>query len=905
MKETLEKLARVEDELSELRRRTRRLSDTVVALKKEVAERVSGDSPARSTMPPLPTPVPEVARASERRDSKPTPKPADSEIVPEPARGPSPSRVSDPVLESTSDPSSDFREDPSPRDLEMHLGRVWSVRLGIVLLTTGFVFLGSYTYDAVIRDLGPGLRLTLMYLLSFLLTGVGLVCERWKESLQSYGRIVAAGGLAAIYYCGFAAHNVEALRVIESPVVASLVLLVSAGLFSGMSLWRNSRVMLSASLALAFYSVSVNPIGWMACLSALVLASFGIAMMIRHRWIEVGFLVLVGSYLSYFGWQFAVYGGESALSHWFLPAYWLLFTAAALVPGRLTDPNKHLLFTGLNNSAFFFLFSFRPGMGTWMEQHWLFCLVFGSVLILLSLLTRNHFPAKSRHVHLVKGLGVVTLGLALLLDGPQLFVAFLLEALVLMAVSVRFPNPLTKAASWGAGLLSCLVLTEVTVAEVPSGFWLFGALAWILLGTLHRRIEIPPGKMEFHPGASAASLISLLLLALGWTSTWSDWDRALTFGTLGLLASGLSLAGPVQRKVPETLGVFLIGGLLALFSTVSLPPTGLTPVLVAVLLAFLSSLPPAVICRRMGAKEGGELFHLVAGAFLAISLPLAWLAILQTDLPAMARLVIVLGIPIVGTLGASRTGLLAHSAVPFAMHFALFEIGEFSTTACLIAFLITGGHFLLLHRLNRLPDREVLKTSVFLLAGLFWGLFLIQGLDSPGLPLAWSGLALFLLMPFLGRILTAVVAVPYFVLGTGLAIFLGHSSEVYLGILPLLALHLVRSFQNREDTLTLLTVPTLLVLWGQLTHDAGNAPLAAVWALTGTALLLIGLGFKSRPFRLIGLIALAFSLGYLMLFEVMKFDPLPRILSFMTLGLGLLGLGFVYNRYQDRLKQML
>jgi uncharacterized membrane protein len=42
-----------------------------------------------------------------------------------------------------------------------------------------------------------------------------------------------------------------------------------------------------------------------------------------------------------------------------------------------------------------------------------------------------------------------------------------------------------------------------------------------------------------------------------------------------------------------------------------------------------------------------------------------------------------------------------------------------------------------------------------------------------------------------------------------------------------------------------------------------------------------------------------------MLIDIVKLDPLPRILSFITLGLGLLALGFVYNRWQERLKHML
>lgn len=64
------------------------------------------------------------------------------------------------------------------------------------------------------------------------------------------------------------------------------------------------------------------------------------------------------------------------------------------------------------------------------------------------------------------------------------------------------------------------------------------------------------------------------------------------------------------------------------------------------------------------------------------------------------------------------------------------------------------------------------------------------------------------------------------------------------------------------------------------------------------------------PFFIIGLLKdLAFGapvpLYLAMLVDLVKLEPLPRILSFMTLGFGFLGLGFVYNRWQDRLKQIL
>ena len=788
----------------------------------------------------------------------------------------------------------------------MQLGRVWSVRLGIVLLTTGFVFLSRYTYDSVIRDLGPGTRLTFLYLLSFLLTGAGLFCERWKESLKSYGRIVAAGGLAAIYYCGFAAHNVSTLRVIENPVLASLVLFASAALFCGMSLWRGSRVMLSTSLALAFYSVSVNPIGWMACLSALILGIFGIAMMVRYRWIEIGFLVLAGSYLSYLWWQFAVNSGDSTISHWFLPAYWLLFVAASLAPGRIIDPQRHLLFSSLNNTAFFLLFSFRIDSGNWMEKHWLFCFVFGAALITLSFVGKNRFPEKSRLLHLAKGTSVITLGLALLLNGHELFVAFLLEALVLMALGLKIPNKFTAAASWASGILSCLALTQTEISSVHPAIWIFGVPAWMTLGTMHRFLDPPKEAPGIHPGTLIAAVISLLLLTLGLMPDWAPWHRALTLGSLGTVAATLALLARLQKQAPEILGTYLIGGFVALASVLGVTAPDLPHILIASTLALLSSIPVTLLCLKAPKKEVREGFHFLAGSFLALGLALLWFAVRQAGLASSLRLGVALVIPILGTLLAGRTKLLAHSIVPFAMHFTLLRLSGLGTGLLFVAFVVTAGHYVLVTQTHRLADRSFLKTSLFLITAVFWGLFILQGFErSSGLFLSLTAILLFIFTPYFGRILATSVAVPYFVLGVFAASYLGSSVEVYLCLLPLLALHLFRTSRQLEEPLIIMTVLTLIALCAQITSDSGSAPLAAIWAFTGTVLLLAGLGLKSRCFRLIGLLILTLSLAHLMLVDVIKLDPLPRILSFMTLGLGLLGLGFVYNRWQDRLKQIL
>jgi len=50
---------------------------------------------------------------------------------------------------------------------------------------------------------------------------------------------------------------------------------------------------------------------------------------------------------------------------------------------------------------------------------------------------------------------------------------------------------------------------------------------------------------------------------------------------------------------------------------------------------------------------------------------------------------------------------------------------------------------------------------------------------------------------------------------------------------------------------------------------------------------------------------LACALGRVALFDLWKLETLYRVLSFMALGIVLLVLGFIYSRYQEKIKQWL
>ena len=79
--------------------------------------------------------------------------------------------------------------------------------------------------------------------------------------------------------------------------------------------------------------------------------------------------------------------------------------------------------------------------------------------------------------------------------------------------------------------------------------------------------------------------------------------------------------------------------------------------------------------------------------------------------------------------------------------------------------------------------------------------------------------------------------------------------------------------------------------------------LTASWGGLALVLFVVGLLLKERVYRWCGLAVLGFAIARVFLFDVWKLETIYRILSFMALGLVLLVLGFLYNKYQEKIKE--
>ena len=181
----------------------------------------------------------------------------------------------------------------------MQLGTIWLVRVGLVILLTGLVFLGNYAYQTWIIHHGPAGKIATLLLCGGALFGVGAWLEKTREEMGNYARVLMAGGLATGYYTFYAAHFVEKLRVIESPVLGGALLLAFAGGIVWFANRKRSETIAMLAVLLSYYTSAINPIGTFTLFSALLLTAVAVYFVARHGWARLTSAALFATYASY------------------------------------------------------------------------------------------------------------------------------------------------------------------------------------------------------------------------------------------------------------------------------------------------------------------------------------------------------------------------------------------------------------------------------------------------------------------------------------------------------------------------------------------------------------------------------------------------------------------------------
>ncbi|MDE2680668.1 MAG: DUF2339 domain-containing protein, partial [Verrucomicrobiota bacterium] len=436
------------------------------------------------------------------------PLPVLPEIEPEPV----PDAISEPepvpeVATTATEP-----EPKTKSSFELQIGKVWLVRLGVVLVLTGLVHLARMGYEGITDEVRPYVNASLLYLVSFGMMAAGLFLHRRFEVLKNYSEVLTGGGMAAVYFSTYALYFVERpyLGLIESPVLAGVLLIAWAAFIITLATRRQSEVMAMFAIAGAYFASYIPLIhdsggdhAIFTLFSNVALAIAATVFVIRNRWANVSFLSLFTTFAGFAYWRFVHPAGNGA-EFWqgagFLTAYWIIFTLAGFLSRHeQMTATQRSAFINLNNGAFFGLITITllqtPAL---REQYWIFPLVLSAALAGLHKLARRQLPDEPLLADVLLAKAGLLLTLAIMtLHQAEHFRALLLgaESVTIVFFGLRSGQRLLQWAGLGAAF-----------AAVAFGGW-----------------ELAKSFSELRGGFSAdmiqlGGFLSVLLLAGGWVA---------------------------------------------------------------------------------------------------------------------------------------------------------------------------------------------------------------------------------------------------------------------------------------------------------------------------------------------------------------------------------------------------
>jgi hypothetical protein len=896
---------------------------------------------------PVPPPIPETPPVAEiAKSAYDAPLHAEEAIVPQTAPPvvppplpvsavPSPistSEVPPPLPASARESISPGTEEEGRESLELHLGRVWLVRVGIVILLTGLVFLGNYAYHELIVRLGPIGKLSLLYLAGAGLCVLGMRVGRKRESLRNYGRVLAAGGCAAIYYATYAAHFVPSLQVIASPVVGGALLLALGGLFVGIADRIRSQTLAAATIALSFYTAAINPVSTFPLFSNVVIALAAIILLARRDWRSVSLLSLLGSYGSFAFWRFQQGGSflpsepMAAPTFWasvlFPVAYWTVHTAAIFLRRVKAFPaSEGRAFLTLNNAA---LFSLAGPMvaGTYPHAFWLATVLFGVVLLgLAALSSRTEAPAFDG-AYLAQGLGLVVLGLFFKLTGWQLAISFSLLAGLLVSISHLRHGGILRFFGGVCATVATWIVFQDSMTHAAHAALTAGVVAGILTATtwtLRRRLALPATTDWRALGfAMLAGLCAIPACDL--SSFIGTESGGICLMALALLAMAiLPRVGIVEaRWVAQPLAIY--GQMLLVARLAIHPDLGFAA---AVTAAFALGFIHLWQCERMPCRIPLQALH----TLIPIALTICWAF---TDVspaarPAILSLValLVLAYGILTGIGALAgvSAIFTIVAVCATGYTAAEQLSWTSPATAIALLAIQSGLFRYGGTrvgLNPLAIRIVSigLRSIALLLGIEM-IFVYVPADGWFLSLLAAGLGFFLLACIRSSIEAACyaaalsfVAIAAWVSRIPIAPVNGWDLAGFVALA--IAQQLGRRRELPWFSRTVQEVVSGTAIFGAwfLLHRllgpvAGGFLLTICWSLYAFVVLGVGFILRERTYRLLGLMILGTAVARVFLVDVWQFETIYRILSFLVLGAVLLAIGFLYNRLAETLRRWL
>jgi uncharacterized membrane protein len=96
-----------------------------------------------------------------------------------------------------------------------------------------------------------------------------------------------------------------------------------------------------------------------------------------------------------------------------------------------------------------------------------------------------------------------------------------------------------------------------------------------------------------------------------------------------------------------------------------------------------------------------------------------------------------------------------------------------------------------------------------------------------------------------------------------------------------------------------------MLLGALIFHEVSGSVLTVAWGMEAVALLAAGFALRDRVLRLSGLALFLICTLKLFFWDLRNLETLPRIVSFIVLGLLLVAVSWVYTRFRDQVQRFL
>lgn len=784
-------------------------------------------------------------------------------------------------------------------EFEKRVGERWLNWVGVLILFFGVGFFVKYAIDN--RWLGPEARVVLGLLCGLVLLALGGYFVRRK--MRGFGQGLMGGGLAILYVSLFAAFSLY--HLVGQPVAFGLMVLVTAG---GMALGVAQDSAALACLAvlgglLTPVLVSTGEDARDALFSYLVVLDLGVlAVAFWRKWRVLELIAFAGTYVLYAGWYNRFYS-EAALvpALLWLGAFYVIFLCLPFLhelrQRSVLTVDRFLV--AMVNATVVFAF------GCWMlyakhrPELSLVALGMGASYLVLGVLARWRIPADARGV-----LGFLTLAVTYLtVAAPLRFgvygvtLVWSAEAVALVFLGyvyryepMRVAGLLVLTAALGRFLLLHWPLHEgafLLFRNRPFATALCIPLAGAALALVHQwwRRQSSPADVAFKVFTACAAGLLALWLIHNELALWIGAEPPLGSPRVRILAqAALVCVWAVGALIYVGAGAGLRNRLARL--------TGFVPLVTAI-----------VFAARWYGWEGvplpSQYWPVANGRFVAglVAVLAAFgcgflFLVLRKELPVEEQhvgqgLILAAGLLMLFHVHHELVFWLNAEPFPGSPSGRVLARVAMVWTWALGALAYTGAGVRFRSKASRLMALLPLLTALVLSARWYAG-------GSVPLPHGYWPMAN-------GRFVAGLVAA-LVTFGSGFLLerrrkelpqdeqFLGRAL-VAVGLLALLALLSLEAYRYAQQ-----------VAWSrQVARWAALMVLSLVWGVYAVALLAIGFWRRIRELRLAALGLFAVTATKLMLVDMSWLQRLYRILSFVVLGLLMLGASYLYYKVEARL----